>query len=56
MTDVMKLAQDKRARLMREIEDRMAEVEELDNFLSFGARLSTEDSPKSDDASTLAAE
>lgn len=43
MTDVMKLARDKRARLMGEIEERMAEVERLDNFLMFGTRLSSEE-------------
>ena len=42
MTDVMKLAQDKRARLMKEIETRMGEVEKLDQFMMYGTKLATE--------------
>ncbi len=44
MSDIIKIAQGKRAKLMEEIEARMAEVEKLDNFITFGARLSTEGS------------
>ena len=40
--DVIRLAQKKRARLMAEIEARMDQVAKLDNFIIFGARLSTE--------------
>ncbi len=49
MSDVIKIAQDKRARLMEEIEARMAEVEKLDNFIMFGARLSTEEAAGTED-------
>lgn len=42
MSDVMKIAQEKRARLMAEVEAKMGEVEKLDNFIMFGARLSAE--------------
>ena len=45
MTDVIKLAQDKRARLMAEVEGRMAEIERLDGFILFGAKLSAEAAP-----------
>lgn len=48
MSDVIKIAQDKRARLMKEIETRMNEVEKLDNFIMFGARLTTEEQPEAD--------
>lgn len=39
MTDVIQVAQGKRADLMKQIDDLMAEVEELDDFISFGKSL-----------------
>ena len=51
MTDVMKIAQEKRARLMERIEDQMAEVERLDDFIMFAAKLTNEDAPASEEAS-----
>ncbi|MEM0947391.1 MAG: hypothetical protein AAGK37_08300 [Pseudomonadota bacterium] len=47
MSDVIEIAQNKRARLMKEIEARMDQVEKLDNFIMFGAQLSTEETHES---------
>lgn len=44
MSDVIKMAQAKRAKKLAQIEDLMAEVEELDDFISFGNALAAEDS------------
>ena len=54
MSDVIKMAQAKRAKKLAQIEDLMAEVEELDDFISFGNALTAEEtssdhSPSDDD-------
>lgn len=54
MSDVLKIAQEKRARLMEEIEMRMNEVEKLDNFIMFGARLTSEEQGEAEPAAIAA--
>lgn len=39
MQDVMQVAQYKRTRLMNQIDQLMAEIEELDDFIGFGQSL-----------------
>ncbi|MEM9344455.1 MAG: hypothetical protein AAGA87_15535 [Pseudomonadota bacterium] len=51
MSDVIKMAQTKRAKKLAQIEDLMAEVEELDDFISFGNAL-TEEGSSSDSEPT----